>query len=140
MIDVRDLERLARELPADRLPDLIGDLERAKAVAWARLATPTPTRTEPEPLLTAEELAPLVSLPVHAVRDRARRGIIPSISLGHFRRFKLSSVIEALEAGEGNGHRITDPVPAEKRRAGKGRCPRGVHVEQAEKAPEVFRE
>jgi excisionase family DNA binding protein len=35
------LLKSVRDLPADELPELIGDLERVKAAAWARLATPT---------------------------------------------------------------------------------------------------
>jgi len=37
-----ELLRAARELPADELPGLIGQLETAKATAWARLSAPVP--------------------------------------------------------------------------------------------------
>jgi hypothetical protein len=41
----------ARELPPEELPDLIGELESVKAVAWARLTAPTPTTQEHDELL-----------------------------------------------------------------------------------------
>lgn len=53
------LERLrtvARELPAGELPDFIGELEAAKATAWARLAAPVPTQEHDE-LLSVEVAA-----------------------------------------------------------------------------------
>jgi excisionase family DNA binding protein len=36
----------ARKLPAEELPDFIGELESIKATAWARLAAPTTTPQE----------------------------------------------------------------------------------------------
>lgn len=36
------LVRVARELPAEELPDFIGQLESIKAVAWTRLVSPAP--------------------------------------------------------------------------------------------------
>ncbi len=35
-----DILQTARELPVEELPDLIGQLEAAKATAWARLIVP----------------------------------------------------------------------------------------------------
>ena len=49
----------ARDLPAEELPDLIGELEAAKATAWARLTVPTPAPQHDELLgvdLAAERL------------------------------------------------------------------------------------
>jgi hypothetical protein len=53
------LERLrtvARDLPAGELPDFIGELEAAKATAWARLAAPIPA-AEHDELLDVEAAA-----------------------------------------------------------------------------------
>jgi hypothetical protein len=33
---------MARTLPADELPGFLGELEQVRAVAWARLASPSP--------------------------------------------------------------------------------------------------
>ena len=119
------LQRYARELPSEDLPALIGALEAAKALAWSRLVSPAPPTLQTEPLLTAEELAPVVKLPVHAVRDRARRGIIPSVPVGRYVRFQASAVIAALK-GE---PRSTHPVAEENRRKVAclpGQCPSSV--------------
>ena len=53
------LFRAARELPAEELPDFIGRLESAKAVAWARLMTLTPASVpqEHDELLSVEVAA-----------------------------------------------------------------------------------
>ncbi len=47
----------ARELPAEELPELIGQLESIKAAAWARLTAPTPRATEHDELLVVEAAA-----------------------------------------------------------------------------------
>ena len=105
------LQQIAEATPRQALPALIGILEAAKAVAWSRLADIVPAQsTGAEPLVTAEELAPLVKLPVHAVRDRARRGLIPSVPLGRYVRFQASAVIAALK-GES---RIANPGATKK--------------------------
>src|SRR6266852_9146742 len=47
----------ARDLPAEDLPDLIGQLEAAKATAWARLTAPTSAPLEHDELLDVEAAA-----------------------------------------------------------------------------------
>jgi len=49
--DVQRLRKAARELPAEELPELIGQLESIKATAWARLAAPIPPTQEHDELL-----------------------------------------------------------------------------------------
>lgn len=58
------LHRLAAGIAAEKLPELIGEIERAKAVAWSRLAAPVPRAAAPEAdrLLTIEEAAPKLGL------------------------------------------------------------------------------
>jgi hypothetical protein len=51
------LEAAVRELPADRLPDLIGQLEAAKAAAWARLSAEVQAPQGHDELLDAEAAA-----------------------------------------------------------------------------------
>ena len=46
-----------RNLPAEELPDLIGELEVVKATAWARLTAPTRTHPERDELLSVPEAA-----------------------------------------------------------------------------------
>ena len=47
----------ARKLPAEELPELIGQLESIKATAWARLTAPTPRAIEHDELLVVEAAA-----------------------------------------------------------------------------------
>ena len=49
-----DILKAARELPAEDLPGLLGQLEAAKATAWARLTAPTPAQEHDELLAVAE--------------------------------------------------------------------------------------
>jgi len=124
------LRRYAHELPSEQLPALIGELEAVKAQAWSRLTLPTAATPQTEPLLTAEELAPVIKLPVHAVRDRARRGIIPSVRIGHYVRFEASAVIAALKGD--NLPRSAHPVAGKnvhKVRELHGQCPSSVQNE-----------
>jgi hypothetical protein len=100
------LRRYADELEREALPTLVGELEAARAYAWARLVAPTTPMLQTEPLLTAEELAPVIKLPVHAVRDRARRGIIPSVPVGRYVRFQASAVIAALKGEPRSAHPV----------------------------------
>ena len=125
MTDRASLDRIARELPLERLPDLIADLERAKATAWARLVAPAPCPTAaPERLVDANELARLIDRPAWSVRDMARRAVIPVVRVGRLLKFRPSAVLTALENGAGTT--IANPVRQKKGRPDNGRCPRGV--------------
>jgi len=126
------LDRAARELATEELPGFVGALENAKAAAWQRLAQP-PAPEKPEELITAVELAPVLKLPVHAVRDRARRGVIPCVRIGHYVRFQVSAVLAALKGdqeNDGNG-RIAYPGAQKSPSNSKARarrCPPSVQT------------
>ena len=47
----------ARDLPAEELPGLIGELEAAKATAWARLTAPAQVSQKHDELLGVAEAA-----------------------------------------------------------------------------------
>lgn len=49
-------------------------------------------------LMTAQQVAALLLLPISTVMDYARRGVLPSIKLGKHRRFVRSQVEGAIEA------------------------------------------
>jgi excisionase family DNA binding protein len=54
-------------------------------------------------LLTAAEVATLLGVPLSWVRDQSRRGRIPTVTLGRYRRYRLEAIeawIEELEAGK----------------------------------------
>lgn len=61
-----------------------------------------PSGSEPagatlDELMTAEQVAALLMLPISTVKDYARRGVLPSIKLGKHRRFVRSAVQAALD-------------------------------------------
>jgi excisionase family DNA binding protein len=50
------------------------------------------TTSAPEPLMTAADVAKRLSVPVSWVYEKAALGIIPSIKVGVYRRFRWSQV------------------------------------------------
>jgi excisionase family DNA binding protein len=61
------------------------------------------------PLLTAAEVAELLGVPKSWVYEQSRKGSIPTVTLGRYRRYRaeaISTWIERLEAGERAGSRL----------------------------------
>ena len=58
-------------------------------------------------LLTADELAQLLSVPTSWVRESTRSGAIPCIHLGRYRRYRETDVLTWLEACSTPGRPIT---------------------------------
>jgi len=92
------LKRYAAELPAEELPALVGELEAAKAQAWARLATPArePAPADATALLDAMAMAERLKVPESWLREHARRGLIPCVYVGRYMRFSPAAVLRAL--------------------------------------------
>ncbi len=74
------LEKATADVPADRVPGLLGDLERLKAGLWARLVTPsvngkleTVHAGDKDKLLTPEEAAELLGVKVSWLYRHASR-------------------------------------------------------------------
>lgn len=57
--------------------------------------TTTPTSST-EPLVDVEQLAKILGVRKSWVYEAAAQGRIPSISVGRYRRFRVSSVLDAL--------------------------------------------
>jgi len=94
------LKRYAAELPADELPTLLGELEAAKAVAWARLVTaqqPQQSIVHPGKLLDAKAMAERLDVPESWLREHARHGRIPCRYVGRYMRFDPTAVLRALD-------------------------------------------
>ena len=57
-------------------------------------------------LLTADQVANLLGVPKSWVYEQSRRGRIPTVTLGRYRRYRMEAIeawVEDLEAGNGNG-------------------------------------
>jgi hypothetical protein len=96
------LKRYAVELPADELPALVGELETAKAQAYARLATADRGAQGHHPpadtgrLLNAKTMAERLQVPESWLREHARGGRVPCVYVGRYMRFDPAAVIRAL--------------------------------------------
>ena len=54
-------------------------------------------------LLTAEEVAEMLGVPKTWVYEQARKGLLPTVELGRYRRFRREAVEEWVEKQERNG-------------------------------------
>ena len=54
-------------------------------------------------LLTAEEVAALLSVPTRWVREHTRSGTLPHVRLGRYVRYRLSAILEWVEQQEQGG-------------------------------------
>lgn len=61
--------KVALELSVDDLPTLIGQLEAAKATAWARLTAPTPAKSDHDELLDVTEAARRLGVSIDYLYD-----------------------------------------------------------------------
>jgi excisionase family DNA binding protein len=76
------------------LPALIGELERAKVLAWSRLAQPaTASGSGDDTLLNVEEASKLLNIPVSYVYDLARNHKLPKVKIGKYLRFARMEVL-----------------------------------------------
>ena len=56
-----------------------------------------------ERLLTAEEVAELLAVPVSWVREATRAGQLPHVTVGRYRRYRRDRVLEWVEEQETGG-------------------------------------
>jgi len=79
----QDLAAVVAAAQPEELPGLIGQLEAAKAAAWARLVAP-PSGPSPadDRLLTLPEAAKVLGITEHQAREMGRRGELPVIQVG----------------------------------------------------------
>lgn len=67
-----------------------------------------------ERLLTAQEVAQLLNVPVSWVRESTRSGAMPHVELGRYRRYRLEDVEAWVEASSRLGYPIAFRRPGEK--------------------------
>jgi len=112
--------RLVAEISADRIPALIGDLERLKAALWTRLCVPQRIGgggvADPERLVDAKEAARLLLLPTTYVYELARTEKIPSVRIGKYVRFAVSDLRDWIARHRDGGHATMAAVRHQTRR------------------------
>lgn len=83
------------EVPAEQIPTLLGDLERLKAILWARLTSHTngqaPAQAEVR-LLTIPDVAGFLGVTHGYAYELARRGDLPTVRFGKYVRVELSTL------------------------------------------------
>lgn len=104
-----DLLALVDDTVAADLPVLIGDLEAARAKAWAKLTAATTAKTAADTARnddnqTAEVIAAALNVPMSFIYELGRQDRIPVERFGRYRRFSLAAVRAAL-AAEANSKR-----------------------------------
>lgn len=55
------------------------------------------------PLLSAKDVAAMLGVPTSWVYEQSRKGLIPTVELGRYRRFRLEVVEEWIKKQESNG-------------------------------------
>jgi excisionase family DNA binding protein len=108
-----DLRQLVEETPLTELPELVGDLARAQAIAQARLLTPAHQEAvaEPERVLTYAQAAEVMGCRESYVETLVRQHKLPVVPLsgtdkggqardGKYKRILLSSLLAHLKASE----------------------------------------
>src|SRR5262245_23472817 len=81
-------------VPEQEIPAAIGELERIKLALSARLTAPAPATDNgngPD-WIDAAEVARRLSLPDTYIEELARRGELPSVKLGKYRRYPVAAV------------------------------------------------
>lgn len=101
------LEEIATAAPGE-IPVIVGELERLKAVAYARLTAPQPVKTEApdtDRLVDFAEAGQILGIPEDRARDLGRAGDLAVIRIGKYRRVRLSAVLAYAAAHEEPAHR-----------------------------------
>lgn len=103
-----DLRGLVEGAPPEALPDLIGDLEAAKARALARLTAPAPSfpasDADDARALSMREVAARLGVSLYTARELGRRGELPVTAVGRrvvVRESSLRRFLERRERGKG---------------------------------------
>jgi excisionase family DNA binding protein len=92
---IAQLERIASEIDPGAAPTLLGELERIKAIAMRQMSVSPPSDTV-DSLLTAEEAAAFLKVPVSWVEESARNGRLACVRLGRYVRFRKPDLLRTL--------------------------------------------
>lgn len=96
-----DLARLAREAAPEELPRLRAVLAEADSIALARIMVPAATNHQEEDrLLNMPEVANILGIPVDRAYDLGRQRAFPVVTIGKYRRVRLSAIKAFVAAHE----------------------------------------
>ena len=95
-----DLGKFVAEARPEELPALIGELEAARARAWARLTMPAPARADADHLLDMEAVAAALAVPLAHARELGRRGELPIVHVGRYVRVRAGALADWLALRE----------------------------------------
>jgi len=136
--DVSRLTEESRRIAAGAevvdLPEIIGVLETARVIAFARLTASQSgmaleANDRAASLIDAAALAVRTGIPATWWRDAARRGLVPHVRAGSYVRFSYEAVTAALanqpvmRRQRRSSHRIARPAKPEKAKSRKGVLP-----------------
>jgi excisionase family DNA binding protein len=87
---IGELDRQLSKITPAQCPDLLGELERLKALAWVRLTTDGhgtgQVSQAGNQLLTIPQVSEKLALPVSRVYELARQGKLPIVKVGKYVR------------------------------------------------------
>lgn len=94
MIDRRAIRHAVEAATIAELPELIGALAEAQAIAQRRLLVPdsAPTGRDADELLDAAAMAARLAIQPSWLLDMARQGRVPCVRLGKYVRFRPADV------------------------------------------------
>lgn len=94
-----DRKNLA-EIAVNEIPDVLGQIESARAILSARMLTPQGPVIEPQgndTLITVEEMAKRTTLTEQYCYDLIRKGGIPAVHIGKYIRIRVSDLSAWIE-------------------------------------------
>ncbi len=89
---MKELEEIVRALPASQCPIVLADLERIRLSVLLRIVAPGISR--PEALLSMEEVAAELNIPVSRAYSLARGGTLGAKRIGKYLRVERSKLSE----------------------------------------------
>jgi excisionase family DNA binding protein len=92
------LEKLVHSVSRSSLIDIIGNLERLKAITWARMVSETrgdhTSRTNSASLLNMRQVAERLNIPLSRAYELARQGKLPAVHIGKYVRVSEAGLQE----------------------------------------------
>lgn len=92
------LEAAMARVEVTECPELLGELERLKAILWSRMVTGSCVAASSQPgaddvLLTIPQVAQRLAIPTGHAYDLARRDVLPVVRFGKYVRLSQASLI-----------------------------------------------